>query len=99
MTTEERLLRLENAVTTLSELAAKSDARTAELERSFVTLTELAVSASERMDTHTEWINALGAAQAQLTEAQAQTEQALASLTARVDQLSETVERYISGRA
>ena len=98
MTTEERLLKLENAFNTLAELAAKSNERTSELEQSFVTLTQLAVSASERMDTQMGWINSLGAAQAELTQAQANTEKALASLTARVDQLSETVERYISGQ-
>jgi uncharacterized phage infection (PIP) family protein YhgE len=50
MSTEERLLKLENAVLTLSELAVKVDARDDELEKNFRMLTELVVKANERMD-------------------------------------------------
>lgn len=101
MTTEERLLKLDNAVLTLSELSVKADARIDRLEKNFSLLeknfsvleknfrilTELAVSANERMDTHTEWINKLGTAQANLevkvgalTDAQIRTEESLRSL-------------------
>lgn len=46
--------------------------RVAELESAFVTLTRLVQSHGERFDTHLEWINQLGAAQAQLTAAQSE---------------------------
>ena len=111
MTTEERLLKLENAVATLSDKAVKADARSGDMDKHFKMLTELAVSVSERMDTQMEWINTLGTAQANLevkmaalADAQIHTEEALTSLTVRVDQLTErvdkladTVERHIEG--
>lgn len=95
MSTEERILRLENAFTTLEELAAKSDVRTSDLEKHFQMLTQLAVSASERADTHESWINSLGTrmeelaeshkglaeAQGELAEAQKQTEAHLSVLS------------------
>lgn len=45
--------------------------RVTELENAFVTLTRLVQSHGERFDTHLDWINQLGAAQATLTTAQA----------------------------
>ena len=57
MAIDDRVLRLENAFITLSELAAKSDTRTARLEESFVMLTELAVITNERLDDHKEQLD------------------------------------------
>ena len=82
MTTEERLLKLENAVVTLSELAAKSDARTSDLDRYFRMLTELTVHADDRMDEFDKRLSALA-------EAQERTE-------SNLNILVNTVERYIS---
>lgn len=70
MSTEERVLRLENAFTTLEELAAKSNERTSDLEKHFKMLTQLAVSANERADTHESWINSLGTQMDELAESQ-----------------------------
>lgn len=56
--------------------------RVAELESAFVTLTRLVQSHGERFDTHLDWINQLGAAQATLTAAQAE----LASAQANSEQ-------------
>jgi multidrug resistance efflux pump len=56
--------------------------RVAELESAFVTLTRLVQSHGERFDTHLDWINQLGAAQATLTTAQAE----LASAQANSEQ-------------
>ena len=56
--------------------------RVAELESAFVTLTRLVQSHGERFDTHLDWINQLGAAQAELTVAQAGLASAQAELTA-----------------
>lgn len=91
MTTEERLLRLENSFSSLSELAAKSEANTAQL-------IELARNADERMDDHEKWINELGAAQANseariaaLADAQIKTEAVITSLGQKVDSLAQQV--------
>ena len=54
--------------------------RVAELERSFVAVTQLLTSQSERSDTHGAWINQLGATQAELSAAQAETERKIAAL-------------------
>jgi len=102
MTVEERVLRLENAFATLEELAARSDGRTSDLEKHFKMLTQLIVSASERADTHEAWINRLGEAQANasaqiaaLADAQIRTEEALTTLTARVDRIAALVEKNL----
>ncbi len=104
MTTEERLLKLENAVATLSDLAAKADARSGDMDKHFRMLTELTVSASERMDTQMDWINTLGAGQAELevkvaalTDAQIRTEEALASL-AQAQKRTEEALTSLTGR-
>ena len=176
MTTEERVLKLENAFSTLAQLAAsqdertsaltqlaarqdertsalaqiaarqdartsalaqiaaRQDARTADTEQSIRLLLEIAQTQSSRIDDGDErqrqtdaHLDVLGlrmtevataqaelataqaelaTAQAELATAQARTErtveqlgQALTKLTARVDHLSETVERYITGGA
>jgi septal ring factor EnvC (AmiA/AmiB activator) len=57
-----------------------AEERVAQLESAFVTLTELVRSHGERFDTHMSWINQLGAAQAELTAAQANSEQKIAAL-------------------
>lgn len=56
--------------------------KVAELENAFVTLTRLVQSHGERFDTHLDWINQLGAAQATLTTAQAGLAAAQAELAA-----------------
>lgn len=57
-----------------------TEGRVAQLESAFVTLTELVRSHGERFDTHMSWINQLGAAQADLTAAQVNTEEKIAAL-------------------
>lgn len=88
MSTEERILRIENAVATLAELSGQHDVRLAAVERSFQTLVALSVRASERMDTHQDWINQLGASRAEadarmtaLTDAEIRADDRIAGLT------------------
>jgi multidrug resistance efflux pump len=57
-----------------------ADERVAQLESAFVTLMRLVQSHGERFDTHLDWINQLGTAQAELTAAQANSEQKIAAL-------------------
>jgi ABC-type transporter Mla subunit MlaD len=112
MSVEDRVLRLENAFATLSELAARSESRadtlselvarsesrTDTLVQLTETLVQVAVSASERADTHETWINELGEAQAELVKAQTRTEAALAETNERLNNLINVVERFISER-
>lgn len=58
--------------------------------------TQLAGSASERADTHEQWINELGATQIELTKAQARTEAALAETNERLNTLINVFERHLS---
>jgi ABC-type transporter Mla subunit MlaD len=66
------------------------------VEEAMRTLTQLAVSAGERTDTHEQWINELGAAQVELTKAQARTEAALAETNERLNTLINVFERHPS---
>lgn len=54
--------------------------RTTQLEQAFAMLVKLTQSMDERMDTQLSWINQLGEAQAQLSEAQANSEAKIAAL-------------------
>jgi transcription elongation GreA/GreB family factor len=98
MTTEERVLKLENAFATLSELVAQEKTRTD-------VLLQLVRDHDERMNQQLTWINHLGAESAnadariaQLADAQIRTEEAITRLTERVDRLAVTVERLVEGR-
>ncbi len=98
MSTEEPLLKLENSFSTLAELARRSEERTD-------TLIELARNHDERMDDFDKKLAAL-------VEAQARTEANLSALTvivtdlgraqsetnARLDRLTENVDRFIAGQ-
>jgi hypothetical protein len=110
MTTEERVLRLENAFATLSEMVAQEASRTdavlqlvrehdermkAEAARTD-TLLQLVRDHDERLVEQTGWINSLGSGMAELTAAQQRTEETVNRLAERVDKLAETVERYVS---
>jgi uncharacterized protein YecA (UPF0149 family) len=75
------------------------------VEEAMQTVTQLAVSASERADTHEQWINELAAeqvrltrAQANLSEAQARTEAALAETNERLNTLINVFERHLERR-
>jgi chromosome segregation ATPase len=57
-----------------------NEERIARLENSFVILTELARSADEWRDTHRDWISQLAQSQANLAEAQANTDVKIAAL-------------------
>jgi predicted nucleic acid-binding Zn-ribbon protein len=81
MTTEERLLRLENAFATLSELAAKSNERHNSTDDRLDKLLTLALSADERMSQQQAWINELGTGQVRLTRTQAELTVAQAEIT------------------
>jgi vancomycin resistance protein YoaR len=81
--------RFQNALDTLSDLMAKAKVRSDDMNKHSKMLTELAERTSKRIDMPIAWIR---------------TEDALTSLTVRVDQLtvrvdrlSETVERHIEG--
>jgi hypothetical protein len=54
--------------------------RVSQLESAFATLVQLTRSHGERFDTHMGWINQLGQAQAELTAAQANSEEKIAAL-------------------
>jgi len=104
MTTEERVLRLENAFSTLIELARTQSERMDEYERR---TEELAQTQNKLAQTQ----NELTQTQKELTQAQKQTEanlSALATIVAEIGRaqlrteqaltnLSERVDRYISG--
>ncbi len=110
MTTEERLLRLENAFATLSELAARCNERHNNADDRLDKLLTLALSADERMSQHQVWINELGVGQARLAQAQAEltiaqgqlaaaqarTEAVVAETNERLNNLINVVERFIS---
>lgn len=66
------------------------------VEEAMQALTQLAISASERADTHEQWINELGAAQIELAKAQARTEAALAKTNERLNTLINVFERHLS---
>jgi uncharacterized protein YukE len=102
MTTEERVLRLENAFATLSEMMAQEKSRTD-------TLLQLVRDHDDRSEKQMGWINQLGSTQAQmetnlsaltaivsdLGRAQTRTEDALTALVRRVDALAEMMERHV----
>lgn len=75
MTTEERLLRLENALTTISELVAQETSRTD-------TLLQLVRDHDERLVTQTEWINRLGASLERVAQTLARMDERLSDLEA-----------------
>lgn len=106
MTTEERVLKLENAFSTLAQIAARQDARMADTERSIRLLLELAQVQSSRIDDGDErqkqtdaHLDVLGQRMTELAAAQINTERLISSLTEHVDRLAETVERHIAGGA
>ncbi|HEX8651522.1 MAG TPA: hypothetical protein VF708_11840 [Pyrinomonadaceae bacterium] len=76
MTTEERLLRLENAFATLAELAAKSNERHDSADDRLDKLLARALSAKERMSQEPAWRKELGVAQARLAQAQTKLKEA-----------------------
>lgn len=120
MKTEERVLRLENAFAALSELAASTQSNTEILTGLVRTVDErsngllqLVQSIEERSSTQQEWINQLGATQANaevkisaLTDAQIRTEEtfnrmgeAQANADARVAAQSDCWAEKLSSRA
>lgn len=103
MTTEERLLRLENAYITLSDLAAKADQRQDRTDERMEVLTQLAINTDERMEVLTQLALNFDSRMDRITETQARTEANLEALTMiageigkKVDALAVTVDRYIS---
>jgi hypothetical protein len=72
--------------------------RVLRLENAFATLVEIQRGLEERFDTHRQWINELGAAQVELTRAQARTEVALVETNERLNSLIGVVERFISDK-
>jgi|ERR1044071_485521 chromosome segregation ATPase len=92
MATEERIVRLENAVATLAELASKHHERVSTLEQSFQMLVQLARSADERLEQQLSWINQLG-------EAQANTEVKMAALTDAQIKMDEALSRLAESQA
>lgn len=96
MTTEERLLRLENAFATLAELAARQHERTDSLEQSHQILVQLVRNMDERMDQHLTWINQLGAESvnadvkiAALADAQIRADEARTNADAKIAALAD----------
>lgn len=66
------------------------------LENAFATLVEIQRGLEERFDTHETWINELGAAQVELTKAQARTESSIAETNERLNSLIDVFERHLS---
>lgn len=73
-----------------------ADERITQLESAFTMLLNMTRNLDERADTHTDWINQLGAAQAEterkiaaLVDAQIRTEDALARLTTKMSDLAD----------
>ena len=66
------------------------------LENAFVTLVEIQRGLEERFDAHETWINELGAAQVELTKAQARTESSIAETNERLNSLIDVFERHLS---
>jgi exonuclease VII small subunit len=81
MSDDGRILRLENALTTLLELSANQERRVSRLEEGFVTLIELTRSHHEGMGEVRIGQIELSTAQAQLSTAQAQLSAAQAELS------------------
>lgn len=77
-------------------MSSNIESRIKTVEEAMLSLTQLAASASERADTHEQWINELGAAQIELTKAQARTEAALAETNERLNTLINVFERHLS---
>jgi ABC-type transporter Mla subunit MlaD len=96
MSTDERVLRLENAFATLEELAAKQDSRTSDLEKHFKMLTELAVRADERMDNLEATTSALGANVSALTQIVAEIAANQKRTDESLNRLASLVERHIT---
>ncbi len=89
MSTEDRMLRLENAFSTLVELAQKSDERLTRLEDIVTRLAHLTLQSKEetekRMRDFDERATALTDSHIRLADAQAQTLENIRNLTAVVD--------------
>jgi ABC-type transporter Mla subunit MlaD len=84
-------------------MSSNLESRIKTVEEAMQALTQLAISASERADTHEQWINELAVeqvrltrAQADLSEAQARTEIALAETNDRLNTLINVFERHLS---
>jgi len=86
MTTEERVLRLENAFASLSEMTAKVDSRTD-------TVVVMLRNHESRFDDHTDWINQLGSRMEELAAAQANSEHKIAAMTDAIIRLEEAQRR------
>lgn len=80
MSTDERIANLEEAFLALNRLAKRADERHESVGESVRLLTEMQRGQSERLDDHLGWINQLGAAQAELTAATAESERRIAQL-------------------
>jgi hypothetical protein len=72
------------------------DDRVLRLENAFATLVEIQRGLEERFDNHERWINELGAAQVELTKAQARTEMVAAETNERLNALIDIFERHLS---
>ena len=120
MSADDIILRLENAMATLAELAADQERRTARLEESTARLEESFVLLVELTRRHDERLDELRAAQAELrvgqdelraaqaeseqkiaalADAHIRTEEALASLTGKVDTLIDIIQGGLNGRS
>ena len=89
MSTEDRVLRLENAFSTLIELAQRSDERLTRIEaaqeRSEQIVSRLATLTLDRFEETDKRIDALIDSQVRLGEAQGRTDESLRNLIAVVD--------------
>jgi septal ring factor EnvC (AmiA/AmiB activator) len=89
MSTDDRILRLENALATLAELSADHDRRVARLEQAFVNLVELTQNHDDRIDRFSAAQAELGSAQAQLSAAQAKLSAAQADSERKIAALAD----------
>jgi hypothetical protein len=111
MTTDERVLRLENALSTLVELARTQSERMDEYERRTEEMAQSQTDLAQAQTGLTQAQTGLTQAQTELTEAQKQTEANLSALLVIVsdlgraqlrtertlEKLSEKVDRFIGG--
>jgi chromosome segregation ATPase len=80
MSTDDRILRLENAMSTLAEMAAEQQRLSAEQQRRVSRLDEPLVALIELSRSHNEGMDELRAGQVELRAAQIESEQKIAAL-------------------
>lgn len=95
---EARVSDLEQYFKMLVDMVGRHETRNAELSQSFVTVVDLLRRHDERLDEVQASQSDTDVRIAALVDAQIRTDEAITRMSARVDRLAETVDRYIEGR-